>query len=130
MGKSPQLMRGPLGRHQKDCSHVERRYCYSCRDWHGFLDSIEWGQVEPLWRQGQRSAAQAGRIARRLRKPIANDSWKNFFKAALAKYTEITGDPIDNPHSLYHRQLIHECKWRPRSDEPPPREPGSKWGAA
>jgi hypothetical protein len=110
---------------------VERHYCYSCRDHHAFLDAAEWAHVEPLWRRGQTAAAREGRIARRLKRPVPNADWMLCFQAALDKYTEITGDLIDNPHSLYHRQLRHECKWVPRRDDPPPPgQHGSRVGAA
>ena len=103
---------------------MERHYCYSCRDWHGFLTEAEWAEVEPLWREGQRAAAQAGRIARRLRRPIGGQEWRSFYARALAKHAAVTGDPVENPHNLYHRQLRHDCKWRPRVDDPPPPDPG------
>ena len=62
---------------------MERHYCFSCRDWHGFLDAAEWAQVEPLFREAQRAAARAGRIARRLRKPISEAQWHEIDLRAL-----------------------------------------------
>jgi hypothetical protein len=109
---------------------VERHYCYSCRDWHAFLDTEEWAQVEPLWREGQTAAARAGRVARRLQRPIPAADWLRCFQPALDKYTQVTGEKIESPHSLYHRQLRHECKWLPRADDPPPDQSGSRAGAA
>ena len=99
---------------------MERHYCYSCRDSHAFLDAAEWAQVEPLWRTAQLALAHARRIARRQHLPVPEAEVKRLYQPALAKHTEITGDPISNPYNLFHRQLVHECKWRPRADDPPP----------
>jgi hypothetical protein len=109
---------------------MERHYCFSCLEWHGFLDADEWSQVEPMWREAQRAAARAGRIAHRLRRPISETEWLAMFGPALQRYTELTGDAISNPHSLYHRQLKHDCKWRPREGFMPPPDSQSSRGAA
>ena len=97
---------------------AEQHYCYSCRGWHGFLDAAEWAEVEPLWRRAQLGARHAGRVARRLRRPIQAEELQALFRPAMDKYAAITGDRIDNLHNLYHRQLVHDCKWRPRVDDP------------